>query len=174
MNMLLSCRARLCVVMLCAMPVLASQALAQAAEPLPTIEQLKQSLQANKPQEVLSGVAKILAIRGEAAKAYDRYELFSLRGEAYLRNKAMPPAAEAFVNAAKETTDPQKQASARANEILIRKSKATGYLPKPAPRTPGAAATKPSGPMPIVEPADRKEAMVALFTDERRDRYWNL
>src|SRR5688500_16894818 len=98
-------------------------ALAQPA--LPTVQQLEQQLDTN-PQEVLRGVARLLALKGAAAQQYDRYELFSLRGEASLRTKAMPAAAEAFAMAGKETTDPAKKATARANEILIRRSKATG------------------------------------------------
>jgi hypothetical protein len=82
-----------------------------------------------------------------------------LRGEAYLRTKAFPPAAEAFAAAAKETTDPAKKDAARANEILVRRSKAQGYLPKPS------ATSKPAA-IPIVEEADRKAAWAALLNDE--------
>jgi hypothetical protein len=147
--------------------IFATQARAQApGVQLPTVDELKQKLKDGKTPEVLTSVSKLLALKGEAAKAYDRYELFSLRGEASLRNKAMLPAAEAFAAAQKETTDAQKQSVARANEILIRRSKVTGYTPKPAPRDSAGPATKPAGPIPIIEEEDRKRAFEALFADE--------
>ena len=86
-----------------------------------------------------------------------------MRGEASLRTKAMPAAAEAFATAAKETTDPAKKAEARANEILTRRSKQAGYTPKVPSTAP--AAGKPGQPMPIINAEDRKAAMNALFAD---------
>src|SRR5438874_1549053 len=76
---------------------------------LPAIEQLKSQL-ATQPQEVLKSASKLLALKGDAAKAYDRYELLSLRGEAALRTKANTMAVEAFAAAGKETNDEQKKA----------------------------------------------------------------
>src|SRR5688500_17543270 len=76
---------------------------------MPTIDQLKQQLAEGKHQEVLKQVAKLLQLKGEAAKSYDRYELLSLRGEAALRGKANSMAAEAFAQAAKATEDPVNQ-----------------------------------------------------------------
>jgi hypothetical protein len=145
--------------------LLASPLLGQAANSLPTVDQLKAQLDSN-PQEVLRGVSRLLALKGAAAQQYDRYELFSLRGEASLRSKAMPAAAEAFAAAAKETTDADKKAIARANEILIRKSKNTGYAPKP-PRPGAAPSTRPfMALIPIIKPDDRKMAIEALLNDE--------
>ena len=140
---------------------------------LPTIEQLEQELAAGNHQDVMRQVAKLMALKGDAAAAYDRYDLFRLRGEAALRNKAMPMAADAFAQAAKATEDPLKQAAARANELLIRKSRQAGYIPRTAaPADPaldaGArpAAAQTRQPMPIIEPADRKTALAALLADE--------
>lgn len=136
---------------------------------LPTIESLKQQLAAGENQEVLRSVAKLLALKGPAAQAYDRYELFMLRGEAALRNKAMPMASEAFKMAQQETDDASKQAGARAIELLVRKSKQTGYVPKHAPSpTPGAnpAGVAARDAIPIVDEANRKQAFAALLNDE--------
>src|SRR5688572_2680037 len=139
---------------------------AAAPQQLPSVDQLKAQLDQN-PQEVLRGVAKLIALKGEAAKPYDRYELFTLRGEANLRAKALVPAADAFAAAAKETTDADKKATARATEILIRRSKPLGYVAKPQRPAPGAvAATRPAGPMPIINEADRAAAMKVLLADE--------
>lgn len=133
---------------------------------LPTIAELQEKLKAGKTAEVLTSVTKLLALRGDAAKAYDRSDLFSLRGEATLRNKTIPPAADAFASAAKEATDPKKKAIARGTEILLRKSKTTGYTPKPQARTAAGPSTRPTGPIPIIEEEDRKQALAALYTDE--------
>lgn len=154
-----------------------------AGDVLPTSEQLQQQLNEGKHQEVLRQVAKLLAIRGERAKMYDRYELFVLRGEAALRGKAIPMAAEAFAQAAQATEDADKQAVARGTEILIRRSKPPGYVPKTAGATGGAAGAapgaganvnaaarapraQPNQPIPLIEQADRKRAMAALLVDE--------
>jgi hypothetical protein len=145
----------------------ASLALAvPAPNNLPTIDDLKQQLAEGKSQDVMRNVQKLLNLKGDAAASYDRYELFMLRGEAALRNKAMPMAAESFANAAKETTDEQKKSIARANEILTRKSKATGYVSKANASLRPAPGQKPPGPLPIIDQADRKAAMTALFSDE--------
>src|SRR5262245_46292561 len=113
-------RMRLVVVLL----MFASTAVAQPANQLPSVDQLRAQLDTN-PAAVLQGVARSLALKGPAAATLDRYELFMLRGEAHLRNKAMPAAAEAFAAAGKETTDAAKKTTARATEVLARKSKAT-------------------------------------------------
>jgi hypothetical protein len=112
---------------------------------LPTVDALRQQLAAGQQQEVLRQVQRLLALKGPAAQQYDRYELFMLRGEAALRNKAMPMAADAFKAAQKETTDADKQSIARATELLVRRSKQTGYVPKTAPRPAVAPVEPPPG-----------------------------
>ena len=160
-------------------PVAPAPAAAPAAgEPLPTMEQLKAQLAEGKQQDVLKQVAKLLQLKGDAAKAYDRYDLLCLRGEAALRAKTNSMAMEAFAQASRATDDKEKQAVARATELLIRRSKPLGYVP----RTTGGPATRPAGakidatvkpqagqpqqPIPIIEEADRKRAFAAMFADE--------
>jgi len=146
-----------------------------AAAELPTVEQLNAQLAEGKHQEVLKHVAKLLGLRGEAAKRYDRYELLTLRGEAALRAKAISMAIEAFGQASRATTDPEKQAVARATEVLIRRAKPLGYVPRAAPQlapqgkvdaAAAAARAQAAQPIPFIEPADRKRAFAALFADE--------
>jgi hypothetical protein len=154
----------------------AGAATAAPAGDLPTIEQLKAQLAEGKHAEVLKHVAKLLGLRGEHAKAYDRYELLCLRGEAALRGKANSMAIEAFGQAARATTDPEKQAVARATEVLIRRAKPLGYVPRVAPQpapprkvdaaAPAAARAPGAQPIPIIEEADRTRAFAALFADE--------
>src|SRR4030095_12150312 len=61
--------------------------------------------------------------------------------------------------AQKETDDPARRSAARADEILVRKSRPQGYLPKPSPTSKPAA-------IPILAEADRKAAFTALLNDE--------
>lgn len=133
---------------------------------LPTVAELQDQLKAGQAQEVSRSVAKLLALKGEPAKQYDRYELLMLRGEAALRTKQNSIAVQSFAEAAKEAADDTKKSMARANELLLRKSKPTGYVSRAAAQARPAPGVKPAGPMPIVEEADRKAAMNALLTDE--------
>jgi hypothetical protein len=162
-------------------PVAPSAAAAVPGD-LPTVEQLNAQLAEGKHQDVLKHVAKLLGLRGESAKAYDRYDLLCLRGEAALRGKASSMAIEAFGQASRATTDPEKQAVARATEVLIRRAKPLGYVPRTAPQLApqekidaaaggaasagGAARAQAAQPIPLIEEADRKRAFAALFADE--------
>jgi hypothetical protein len=81
----------------------------------------------------------------------------------------MPMASEAFASAQKETDDDAKRSIARANEILVKRSRQTGYQPKAGAGTAAAGAgagNKPPAPMPIIEEGDRKAAFAALLADE--------
>ncbi|MEA2709401.1 MAG: hypothetical protein QOF78_2002 [Phycisphaerales bacterium] len=142
-------------------------------EALPTMQQLNQMLSEGKSQDVLRHVAKLLALKGEAAKGYDRYDLLCLRGEGALRTKANTMAIDAFAQAARATEDSQKQAVARATELLIRRAKPLGYVPRVAAPAPAnaqadaaAAKAKPGTPIPYIEAADRKRAFAAMLIDE--------
>jgi hypothetical protein len=155
-----------------------------AGDALPTIEQLNAQLAEGKHQDVLKQVAKLLQLKGDAAKSYDRYDLLCLRGEAALRGKANSMAMEAFAQAARATEDKDKQGVAKATELLIRRSKPLGYVPRAAaaaaptsrgvaPKNAGAepvAVAKSTGggnqPIPIIESADRKRAFAAMLADE--------
>jgi len=132
---------------------------AAGAEAPPTVDQLKQLLADQKYQDVIRGVSKCLALKGPAAQAYDRYDLFMLRGEAFVHTRAMPTAAESFASAQKETQDAAKKDAARALELLVRRSKPTGYTAK-------ISTTRPAPTFPILAETDRQAAYAALFTDE--------
>jgi hypothetical protein len=109
----------------------------------------------------------MLQLKGDAARPYNRYELFCLRGECFLRTNSMSLAAEAFNDAAQTAKDDSKrQGVARGTAVLIRRSKQIGYVPRPAKaegRTPPPAPK----PMPIILEADRAAALAQLLADER-------
>lgn len=133
---------------------------APQAEPLPTVEDVQKLVQSGEAADALKQVNRLLSLRGKAAESYDRYELFSLKGEAHLRLKANEPAAAAFRQAAAETDDRQHKALARSTELLIRRSRNLAYTPKKVARGDKAE------PIDIVNADSRRKAIAALFVDE--------
>jgi hypothetical protein len=110
---------------------------------------------------VLRDVAHVLTLGGKAGEPYDKYELLVLRGETQLRLKLAPSAAAAFKQAAAQTKDVQKAAMATATDLLIRRSPQLQYTPR---KTGGGQHAEPIG---IVDAKSRKQAMEALYVDER-------
>lgn len=131
---------------------------------------LRQMFEQQQYQELIREVSRALALRGEAARAYDRRELFTLKAESHLRLKQWSPAAEAFGQASKAATDPKDAAVDRATELIVRRSQNGQFRPKPSGGTGasgGSAARKPAAePIDIVEPASRKQAIEALMQEE--------
>ena len=133
---------------------------AAPANPPPTMDQIQGLYSKGDYDGTLRDIAHAMSLGGKAAESYDKHDLLVLRGEAELRLKQPSPAAVAFHQAAKETKDDDQAASARATEILIKKSRQLQYTPK--------TVEKGKKPEPIdIVPADkRKDAMIALYTDE--------
>lgn len=131
-----------------------------AADAAPTTDQLNELFAERKYQDLLTRLNKILSLKGPAAGPYDRYELLTLRGETYLRLKAMPPAADAFGEAARATDDPKKSSTARATELLIRQSGNGRYAPRATDER-----GKPFPPIDVIDPDSRTQAMNALLVD---------
>src|SRR5437762_8911449 len=77
---------------------------AGGAEPLPTQQDIQAKLDAGQFQDVIKEAQRAIAMKGEAAKQFDRGALFAMKGEAHLRLKQSAPAAEAFTQAAKESS----------------------------------------------------------------------
>jgi hypothetical protein len=134
----------------------------------PTMAELRQQFKDGKHQDVLKQVQRLLQLKGDAAKPYDRYELFCLRGESFLRIKSMTLAADAFDDAADVAKDDsKKEGVARGTAVLIRRSKQIGYVPRPAKSDRGKPAPAPSEAIQIIEATDRKAAFARLLEDER-------
>jgi hypothetical protein len=127
------------------------------------MDQLIDLLTQQKYQDLLKGVTKALALRGAASQPYNRADLLMLRGEAYLHLKQNAQAAESFAQAAKVADDPEKKSIAQATEVLIKRSKPTGYLPRTASTQP---AVKQGTPLPIMDKEQRRIAFSALLDDE--------
>jgi len=120
--------------------------------PLPTPAELQQMNDGGQYRICLQQIARVLALRGDPARPYDRNSLLLLRGDCLLHLKDPTTALDAYV-AASHSPKPAQKAEARATALLIRKS--VGLLFTPKPPTKG-------GPIGIVDHADRVKAMLAL------------
>src|SRR5580765_6335680 len=78
---------------------------AAGAEALPTAAEIHQLYDEAKYPQVLQKLQRVLILKGEAAKPYDRHDLLRLRGETQLHLKAQAPAAQSFTEAAAATDD---------------------------------------------------------------------
>src|SRR5688572_2221999 len=72
---------------------------------LPPMEELETMLEEKKYQPVLQTISRVLALKGEAARAYDRGKVLLLKGEAHLQMRQGPTAVGAFNDAAEVATD---------------------------------------------------------------------
>ncbi|HEX8324764.1 MAG TPA: hypothetical protein VF595_12725 [Tepidisphaeraceae bacterium] len=133
-----------------------------AADPLPTMDEL-QSLQAKKDWPALLGaVSRVLPVKGPATAAYDRTELWMMKGEAQLQSNQFVPASQSFANAAEEKTAPPEKADyALAMAELAKRSDAKGYK-TPARQGPPQA-------FDIRDPAKRPEALAAMLNANHVD-----
>ena len=140
----------------------ASLAAAQAkADPLPTMQEMEVLYNEKQWQPLLQKTSRVLPLRGQAAQNYDRYQIYMWRGEAQLQLKANSQAVAMFKDAAEETTEPEKIATARASALLVKRSNNGKYTRK-------SPATQPAGEktFDVTDPAKRKDAFVALAEDE--------
>jgi hypothetical protein len=115
-------------------------------------------------QPLLQKLQRVLSLRGDAAKNYDKYELLMMKGEAHTQLKQPAPATSAFNDAAKEATtanDKMKAAVASTSALLIKRSQTFVYKRK-------SPATQPTDKkeIDILDPANRKAAFAALAADE--------
>jgi len=97
---------------------------------LPSMEALEEMLEQKQYKPLLQATSRILALKGEPAKAYDRAKVLLMKGEAHLQLKAGPTAISAFNDAADVATDPKDAATARATSLLVKRSDQFKYKPQ--------------------------------------------
>ena len=133
------------------------------AEPAVALEELHRLIAEKQYAPAIQKITAALGLKGPAAKGVDRYSLFMLKGECHLQLRAIRPAQEAYIAAAKEAPSPRERAVAEAYGFLLKSSRALAYTPKTA-----AAGDKTARPAPIdiLDPASRRRAFAALFADE--------
>ncbi len=143
--------------------VLGSLAAGLRAEPttLPTTQEVRELIQEEKYVDAMQRVNRLLALKGAAAKPYDRYELLLLKGETHLHMKALNPAMAAFADAAKATQDAYQRAVARATELLFRRAKGFTYTSRVS-----GDAGKARESFDLIDTEQRKKAIAALLEDE--------
>ena len=147
------------------------------ANSLPTTDEIHQLFKDEKYKETLQRLSRVLALKGEAAKAYDRHDLLRLRGEAQLKLKDVSGAATSFEQAAKEAPDDKARAVDLATQIVIKRSKNQTFTPAPrkgaksADKGPEQAAGKldKSGPIDVGDPEKRTDAFAALFAEQKAE-----
>ena len=144
-------------------------------DPLRTPEQLQSLYESKQYGEALRQITRALALKGTAAKPYDRHALLRLKAECYLRTGENAKAADAFATAATAAPDPRAAAEDRVCEVLAKRSKGTTFQPA-APAAPAAKsgakslatpAPKPPPPIDISDPADRGAAFAAVLEQTR-------
>jgi len=121
------------------------------AETAPTVADVRKALENNDGTEALRLVSQLLSLRGKAAQGLDRYELFMLKAEGHLCQRAGDAAAQSFKQAAEQTNNREQAAMARASEQLIRRSRRLAYTPKRVVK--GQVAKR--DPIDIVDPEKR-------------------
>ncbi|MDB5322864.1 MAG: hypothetical protein JWN40_4495 [Phycisphaerales bacterium] len=124
-----------------------------------TEAQLQQMFKDGDFQGLALKATRVLQLKGDAAKAYNRPKVMMLKGEAQLRLKQVSQALDAFAGAAKESTDAKEAATATATEMLVRKSPGLKYTVRPK----GGGKSES---LDILDEAGRKQAMSALYADE--------
>src|SRR4051812_17173182 len=106
------------------------------AEALPTGDELHQLYKDKQYQPLLQKIARVLLLRGNAAKRYDRVDLLMLKGDTHLQLKEQSLAGNAYAAAIKEIndqTDPKEAAVAKAMALLIKRSRNNMFTPQTAP-----------------------------------------
>lgn len=148
--------------------VCVAAAWSRAAEPVPSPDEAHQQFTDGKYKDAVRTLARIVASKEWQAKKFDKFDVLSLKAEAHLQLKESLLAATTFEAAAKETTDKRAAALARTTAYLIRHSVGTHYVPRAtankriAGKSPDERIT-----IEIVDPKTRKEALTALWQDER-------
>ena len=132
-----------------------------AAEPTASAEEIRKLLEDNNPREALQKLSKVLALKGDAAKAYDKHELLRLKAESHLKLKDTSAAASAFAAAGKAAADEAAGAEDKAAEMVVKRSKNLTFTPKV-----GKKGEKPQ-PIDISDPEKRKAAYAAMLEEEK-------
>lgn len=124
-------------------------------------EELHRLVREKEYSAALQKIAAGLQLRGTAAKAVNRFELYMLKGECHLQMKAMTLAIEAYGFAAREAGNDAERGAAAANAHLMRQSKGFAYAPKSKDES-----GKPKAAIDILDGESRKKAFAALLADE--------
>ena len=139
---------------------------------LPNVDEIHQAFEQGNYKETLQKLSRVLMLRGDAAKAYNRHDLLRLRGETQLKLKDATGAAASFEQAAKEAKEDKDRAVDLATQLLIKRSRNLTFTPAPkkgAKAADNAAdkAVAKAEPIDISDPEKRKAAFEALLAEQK-------
>ena len=126
------------------------------AAPPPTADEIRAQAAAGNHSAALGLIAQALTLKGPAAEGVDRYELLMLKGESLVQLGQPRYAADAFEDSSEVAADPTKSATAKANEVIIRRSPVLKYAPRTGPD---------AAPIDIKPPEQRRKAMLMARND---------
>src|SRR3954465_14052837 len=138
-----------------------------APDSSPTADSIRTLVEQGQYPQALAQANRALAVKGAAARGYNRYDVLVLKGEALLRMKNPAAAASAFDDAAGFAAEEKAWALARSMAELVRRSKNLTYTPALAPApapAPGAAAPKAFD---VTDKSQRTPAFAAMFEESK-------
>jgi hypothetical protein len=136
---------------------------------LPTADELHQSFKDGNYKETLQKLSRVLALKGDAAKAYDRHDLLVLRAETQLKLKDTAGAIASFEQAAKEAPDDKSRALDVATQMVLRKSKNLTFSPTKKGAKAGDKGAQKAEPIDVSDPEKRKDAFAALLAEQKEE-----
>src|SRR5207248_1178480 len=129
-----------------------------------TSDELRQLFKDKQYQPLLQKLQRVLLLKGDAAKPYDRCELLMLKGETHLQLKEQSLAAASYAEAVKAIdaqTDAKEAAIAQATVLLVKRSHAYAFTPHTAPRGQAPKAIS------ILDLDQRPACFEAMFEDAK-------
>ena len=138
------------------------QPAAQADSP-PSVDEIQNLYTSGDYKGALQKISRVLSLKGDAAKSYDRHALLRLKAESHLKLRDTKAAADAFSKAAKEAPDEATGAEDTASETVIKRSKNLAFTPKATKEK-----DKPA-PIDVSDPEKRKEAFAALLAEQKAE-----
>jgi hypothetical protein len=136
-------------------------------ETLPTSEQLHQLFKDREYTPLLQKIARVLQLRGDAARPYDKVDLLLLKAETHLQLKEQSLAIAAASAAVKaidpDQTDPKLAAVAHATEKLLRQTHGYTFTPRTAPRGQAPQAIS------LLDVDRRADCFAAMFNDAKAE-----
>ena len=132
-----------------------------------TIDELRQAFDGGQYPAVMQQLAKIQSSKS-LQERYSAFDVALLRGDTLLQLRNVGSSLEAYTAAVKTAPNADASATPSAMLLLIKQSPGLMYAPKPLPGTSasgGAAPVKPA-PISVVDLAQRKAALTALYQDQ--------
>jgi hypothetical protein len=126
----------------------------------PDVAEIQAALDQKQYAAAIRMASKLLAMRGDAAGAFSRFQVMMLKGDGQAGAHAVAAARATYQDALRVTNDPHEKALATWTVELFKQARGTSYVPHIT--GPGANAT----PIDLVNGDSRKLAFAALLDDQ--------